>query len=477
MNTIADLKNNEYFKVFQEVGQIADKLGYECYVVGGFVRDFMLGKANHDLDFVVVGSGLEIAKAVGLHYNGKVSLYESYGTAKVDTKVGDLEFVGARKEFYHRESRNPIVEDGTLADDLARRDFTINDMAICVNADRFGELIDLSNGQADLKDKCIRCVGDANERFNEDPLRMLRAIRFATRFNFVPDLDVLSAIKNNASRIKIITQERITEEIHKMMLGAEPARAISLLNETGLLKYVLPEIDALKKNDVVNGVHHKDMFKHTLEVLAYVAQHSDDVWLRWAALFHDVGKPVVKKFEHSINLMVGKGRGQWTFINHAEVGAKMIQKIFKRMSLPMDERMKIVEDLVRYHMHPHNLCSTEVTDSAIRRLLFNLGDNIDALMILCNADITSGNAMKVKAFRDNYVYLVQRMKEVEEKDHIRNFQPPVDGNEIMEMFNLTPCRTVGILKEAVKNAILDGIIPNDHDEARQFVINTYNTMK
>lgn len=477
MNTIVDLKNNEYFNVFQEVGKIADRLGYECYVVGGFVRDFLLGKANHDIDFVVVGSGLNIAKEVGLFYNGKVSLYESYGTAKVDSKAGDLEFVGARKEFYHRESRNPIVENGTLADDLARRDFTINDMAICVNANRFGELVDPSHGQADLKDKCIRCVGDANERFDEDPLRMLRAIRFATRFGFTLHIDVLSAIKNNASRIKIITQERITEEIHKMMLGADPTRAISFISETGLMPYVLPEIEALKKNDVVNGVHHKDIFKHTLEVLAFVSRYSDDIWLRWAALFHDVGKPVVKKFEHGKDSMEGKGRGQWTFTNHAEVGAKMIQKIFKRMSLPMDDRMKIVEDLVHYHMHPHNLCSTEVTDSAIRRLLFNLGDNIDALMLLCRADITSTNEIKVQGFREKYNYLEERMVEIEEKDHIRNFQPPVDGNEIMEMFNLTPCRTVGILKEAVKNAILDGVIPNDHDEARQFVINTYNTMK
>lgn len=471
---IVDLKNNEYFKVFQEVGQIADKLGYECYVVGGFVRDFMLGKPNHDLDFVVVGSGLQMAKEVGLHYNGKVSLYESYGTAKVDSKVGDLEFVGARKEFYHRESRNPIVENGTLKDDLDRRDFTINDMAICVNSARFGELIDPYNGQGDLELGVIRCVGNAKERFDEDPLRMLRAIRFATRFQFSLDLEVISAIQKTAERINIITQERVTEELHKMMLCNMCADAILLLSETGLLKYVLPEIEALKKNKVINGVHHKDIFKHTLEVLAFVSRHSDDVWLRWAALFHDVGKPVVKKFEYGKDSIEGKGKGQWTFTNHAEVGAKMIQKIFKRMSLPMDDRMKLVKDLVYYHMHPHNLCSTEVTDSAIRRLLFNLGDNIDALMILCNADITSSNAMKVKSFRDNYIYLEQRMKEVEEKDYIRNFKPPVDGNEIMEMFNLTPCSTVGILKEAVKNAILDGIIPNDHDEARQFVINIYN---
>ena len=279
-------------------------------------------------------------------------------------------------------------------------------------------------------------------------------------------------LQENAERIKIITQERITEELNKMMSYPNCANAIILLSDTQLLKYVLPEIEVLKKNEVINGVHHKDMFGHTLEVLGFVSRHSDNVWLRWAALFHDVGKPVTKKFEHGKDSMEGKGRGQWTFVNHAEVGAKMISKIFKRMSLPMDERMKFVEDLVHYHMHPHNLCSTEVTDSAIRRLLFNLGDNIDALMILCNADITSGNEMKVKGFRENYVYLTKRMKEVEEKDHIRNFQPPIDGNEIMEMFNLSPCRTVGVLKEAVKNAILDGVIPNEYEAAKEFIINT-----
>lgn len=474
---IVDLTNNEYFKTFQEVGKVADELGYECYVVGGFVRDFMLSKVNHDLDFVVVGSGLKMAEALGKYYGGKVSLYESYGTAKVDAHGTELEFVGARKEFYHRESRNPIVENGTLKDDLDRRDFTINDMAICVNSTRFGELIDPYNGQGDLELGVIRCVGNAKERFDEDPLRMLRAIRFATRFQFALDLEVISAIQENAERIKIITQERITEELHKMMLCNKCAYAILSLSETGLLKYVLPEIEALKKNEVIYGVHHKDIFKHTLEVLVFVSRHSDNVWLRWAALFHDVGKPVTKKFEYGKDSMEGKGRGQWTFVNHAEVGAKMISKIFKRMSLPMDERMKFVEDLVHYHMHPHNLCSTEVTDSAIRRLLFNLGDNIDALMILCNADITSDNEMKVKGFRENYVYLTKRMKEVEEKDHIRNFQPPIDGNEIMEMFSLSPCRTVGVLKEAVKNAILDGVIPNEYEAAKEFVINEFNKMK
>lgn len=462
----AQLEKTRFDNIFRSVGQAADVLGYQCYVVGGFVRDFFLGKDNDDIDFVVVGSGLTIAEEVAKIYNTKADLYQNYGTAKVNANGIELEFVGARKEFYHRESRNPIVENGTLEDDLMRRDFTINDIAICVNSDNYGEVIDPNNGIDDLNNKIIRCVGSAYERFDEDPLRMLRAIRFAARFSFDVEENIYAAIKDAAPRIKIISQERICTELEKMMTCKNPAMAIRLLDETRLLDEVLKPLADLRGREVINGVSHKDVLKHTIQVLESVAKETENEWVRWAALLHDVGKGPTKKFENN----------QWSFTNHAEVGASMIPKIFKKMALPLDDRMQLVQKLVAHHMHPADLCGSEVTDSAIRRLMFNLGDHIDDLMILCNADITSSNAMKVKAFQDNYTYLLKRMVEVEESDHIRNFQPPIDGNEIMKMFNLTPCRTVGILKDAVKDAILDGKIKNTYEEAKQFVIDLYATL-
>ena len=459
--------NNGSFETLTIIGEVADTLRYPCYVVGGWVRDLLLGVDNDDIDVVVVGSGKTMAEAVAKRIHGKVSIYESYGTAQIMTNDGlEIEFVGARKEFYHRESRNPIVENGTLQDDMDRRDFTINDMAICLNADQFGNFIDPYNGYDDLRDGVIRCVGDAKERFDEDPLRMLRCIRFSARFDFVIDDETYNAICEMHDRLSIITKERILAELNKMMQAPFPRDAIENLKDTGLLHYVLPELEAACGQEVRDGKTHKDIYLHSVTVLENVASVSKNLYLRWAALLHDIGKVKVKAFKD----------GNWTFENHAEVGAKMIDGIFKRLTFPLDDRMQYVKKLIRLHMRPMNLCEEGVTDAAIRRILFDAGDDIDDLLVLCNADITSSNKSKVEAFQKNYEYLKKRMVELEESDRLRNFQPPVDGNEIMEMFNLTPCKMVGVLKESVKDAILDGIIPNEHDAAKTFVIQKFNEL-
>lgn len=460
--------NNGSYELLNRIGEVADSLHYPCYVVGGWVRDLLLGVKNKDIDVVVVGSGSVMAKEVANIIGGKVTVYESYGTAQILSDDGtEVEFVGARKEFYHRESRNPIVENGTLKDDMDRRDLTINDMAICLNKDNFGDFIDPYHGYEDLRDGIIRCVGNAKERFDEDPLRMLRCIRFATRFDFVIDDDTLNAMRELHDRLSIITKERILAEVNKMMQCEYPDDAIALLKDTELLQYVLPELDKACGVEECNGKRHKDIFAHSLKVLRNVAQVSGNLYLRWAALLHDVGKVQVKEFKD----------GNWTFENHAEVGAKMIDKIFKRLTFPLDERMQYIKTLIRLHMRPMQLCEDGVTDAAVRRLLFDAGDTIDDLLILCNADITSSHRDKVEKFQKNYEFLKKRMVELEESDRLRNFQPPVDGNEIMALFDLTPSRIVGVLKEKVKDAILDGIIPNEHDAAKQYVIEEFNKIK
>lgn len=448
--------------VFHLVGEAADSLGRECYVVGGYVRDIMLRRPSTDVDFVTVGSGIEVASEVARRLKGShLSVFRNYGTAQVKRRSVELEFVGARKESYHRESRNPVVEDGTLDDDIARRDFTVNAMALCVNAGRFGELIDRYNGIDDLRRGLIRTPLDPDVTFSDDPLRMMRAIRFATQLGFEIVDETFNAIRRNARRIEIISKERVADELMKIMRSPQPSRGCQLLFRSGLLKIIFPELAALRGIDVVNGVGHKDNFFHTMAVLDNVAAQTDNVWLRWAALLHDIAKPVTKRWDDKLG---------WTFHGHNAVGAKMVPRIFRRMKLPMNEHMKYVQKLVELHMRPIALVEEIVTDSAVRRMLFDAGDDVDDLMTLCSADITSKNQMKVERFRRNYELVKQKMVELEERDRIRNFQPPVDGIEIMQTFGLGECREVGIIKEHIKNAILDGEIPNEHEAARALML-------
>ena len=448
--------------VFHLVGEAADSLGRECYVVGGYVRDIMLRRPSTDVDFVTVGSGIEVASEVARRLKGShLSVFRNYGTAQVKRRSVELEFVGARKESYHRESRNPVVEDGTLDDDIARRDFTVNAMALCVNAGRFGELIDRYNGIDDLRRGLIRTPLDPDVTFSDEPLRMMRAIRFATQLGFEIVDETFNAIRRNARRIEIISKERVADELMKIMRSPQPSRGWQLLFRSGLLKIIFPELAALRGIDVVNGVGHKDNFFHTMAVLDNVAAQTDNVWLRWAALLHDIAKPVTKRWDDRLG---------WTFHGHNAVGAKMVPRIFRRMKLPMNEHMKYVQKLVELHMRPIALVEEIVTDSAVRRMLFEAGDDVDDLMTLCSADITSRNQMKVERFRRNYELVKQKMVELEERDRIRNFQPPVDGIEIMQTFGLGECREVGMIKEHIKNAILDGEIPNEHEAARALML-------
>ena len=445
-------------QIFHTVGEMADSLNRQCYTVGGYVRDLFLDRKSKDIDFVTVGSGIEVAQALAkkLGKGTHLSVFQNFGTAQVKYRGIELEFVGARRESYRRDSRKPIVEDGTLADDLSRRDFTINAMAICVNNSLFGELIDPYDGIGDLGRKLIRTPLDPDITFSDDPLRMMRAIRFATQLNFTIYPETFNAITRNASRITIISKERVMDELMKIMASPKPSIGWELLYRCGLLKLIFPEFAAMKGVEVVNGRGHKDNFYHTLEVLDNVAQKSDNVWLRWSALLHDIAKPVTKKWDDNIG---------WTFHNHNFIGAKMIPRIFKEMRFPLNEKMKYVQKMVELHMRPIALVEDEVTDSAVRRLLFDAGDDIEDLMTLCEADITSKNQEKVKRFLDNFIIVRRKLVEIEEKDRIRNFQPPVSGEEIMKLFGLQPSREVGTLKEHIKNAILDGIIPNERDAA------------
>jgi poly(A) polymerase len=449
--------------VMKMIGSVADELHRECYVVGGYVRDIFLERPCDDMDFVTVGSGIEVAKAVAkrLGKRAHLSVFRTYGTAQVKTRQWELEFVGARRESYRRESRNPIVEDGTLNDDQQRRDFTINAMAICLNQERYGELLDPFDGIGDLERRIIRTPLDPDITFSDDPLRMMRAVRFATQLEFDIFPDTFDAIRRNAGRIKIITRERIAEELMKIMSSPHPSRGWLLLDQCGLLPLIFPELAVLKGVETVNGRGHKDNFMHTLQVLDNVAAVSDNVWLRWAAVLHDVGKARTKRWDPQQG---------WTFHNHNFIGEKMVPKIFAKMRLPLNEHMKYVKKLVGLHMRPIALVEDEVTDSAVRRLLFDAGDDIDDLMMLCKADITSKNQNKVQRFRENFDLVKQKLVDIEEKDRVRNFQPPVDGEEIMQTFNLSPSRPVGFIKDAIKDAILDGIITNDYAAAHRLML-------
>jgi len=455
--------------VMKLVGNVADELHRECYVVGGYVRDIFLERNSNDIDFVTVGNGIEVARAVAarLGRRAHLSVFRTFGTAQVKTRQWELEFVGARRESYHRESRNPIVEDGTLDDDQKRRDFTINAMAICLNKDHYGELLDPFDGIGDLERRIIRTPLDPDITFSDDPLRMMRAVRFATQLDFDIFPDTFNAIRRNAKRINIITRERIAEELMKIMRSDQPSRGWMLLDQCGLLPLIFPELAALKGVETVNGRGHKDNFMHTLQVLDNVAAASHDVWLRWAALLHDVGKARTKRWDPQLG---------WTFHNHNFIGEKMVPKIFAKMRLPLNEHMKYVKKLVGLHMRPIALVEDEVTDSAVRRLLFDAGDDIDDLMTLCKADITSKNQNKVQRFRENFDLVKQKLVDIEEKDRVRNFQPPVDGEEIMQTFGLAPSRPVGYIKDAIKDAILDGVISNDYAEAYRLMHDKANEL-
>lgn len=448
--------------LFHSVGSIADSMNRQCYVVGGYVRDLFLCRHSKDIDFVTVGSGIEVAEAVARHLGrgARCNVFKNFGTAQVKFRDTELEFVGARRESYSHDSRKPVVEDGTLDDDLSRRDFTINAMAMSVNRDNFGELIDPYDGVGDLDRQLIRTPLDPDITFSDDPLRMMRAIRFATQLGFTIYDETFEAISRNASRIKIISHERIADELMKIMSSPVPSIGWTLLMNCGLLSYILPELEAMKGVETVNGRGHKDNFYHTLTVLDNVARKSDNVWLRWGALLHDIAKPVTKRWD---------GKSGWTFHNHNFIGAKMVPRIFRNLRLPLNEKMKYVQKLVELHMRPIALVEDEVTDSAVRRLLFDAGDDIDELMTLCEADITSKNQVKVRQFLDNFALVRRKMVELEEKDRIRNFQPPVSGEEIMEIYGLSPSREVGQIKESIKNAILDGVIPNERDAALEYL--------
>ena len=450
------------------VGEEADRLGLECYVIGGYVRDIFLHRDSTDIDVVVVGSGIDLAQAVAkrLGKGAHLSVFKTYGTAQVKRGKIELEFVGARRESYQHDSRNPIVEDGTLEDDQNRRDFTINAMAVCLNQERYGELLDPFGGIHDMNECTIRTPLDPDITYSDDPLRMMRAIRFATQLGFYLDRETFESIERNAGRIKIITKERIVEELNKIMLSRKPSVGWILLDKTGLLPLIFPELSALKGVETKDGKGHKDVFYHTLQVLDNLAQQSDNnLWIRWAALLHDIGKPKSKAWDDHAG---------WTFRNHNYLGAKMIPRIFKTMKMPQNEKMQYVIKMVDLHMRPINLIEDTVTDSAVRRLLFEAGDDIDDLMLLCDADITSKNEEKVRRFHKNYELVRQKMIELEEKDRIRNFQPPVRGEEIMQLLNLEPCARVGELKNAIKDAILDGIIPNEYEAAKAYLLKIAN---
>lgn len=449
--------------IFHTISEVADELQLECYVVGGYVRDIFLERPSDDIDCVVVdptkqtpAPGIAIAKALRKKLGRKayVSVFKNFGTAQVKMGEEEIEFVGARKESYQRDSRKPIVEDGTLEDDQNRRDFTINAMAICLNKDRFGELVDPFGGLDDLWDGIMRTPLDPDITFSDDPLRMLRCIRFATRFNFMIEDETFEALERNAERLKIISYERISEELNKTLMTKTPSRGFVDLQRSGLLNIILPELSAMDMVEERNGKAHKNNFYHTLEVLDNVAKSDGGLWLRWAALLHDIGKPKSKRWDNQLG---------WTFHSHAFIGAKMIPALFNRLKLPLDMKMKYVQKMVDLHMRPINIADNEVTDSAVRRLVNDAGDDIDDLLILCEADITSKNEVRKRNFRNNYQLVRAKIEDLKERDFKRLLQPVIDGNEIMEMFNLQPSREVGVLKQYLKDAVLDGIVENERE--------------
>ncbi|MBE2247493.1 MAG: HD domain-containing protein [Candidatus Competibacteraceae bacterium] len=438
-------------------------LGIDTYLVGGYVRDVLLGRHCNDIDIMSVGKGLDLAEKVAkrLQLADKLVVYKNFGTALIHHENLEIEFVGARKESYRANSRKPIVEDGSLEDDLSRRDFTINALAVKLNQKDFGKMIDLFDGLTHLQHGLLKTPLDPDITYSDDPLRMMRAIRFATQLHFRIDDNSLAAISANAERIKIVSSERIADELNKIILALRPSIGFSMLSETGLLRHIFPEMEELKGVEYIKGKGHKDNFWHTLQVLDNVATQSSNLWLRWASILHDIAKPATKKFEPIVG---------WTFHGHEELGARMVPRIFRKLSLPLNDKMKYVQKLVKLHLRPIALVKEEITDSAIRRLLFEAGDDIDDLMLLCSADITSKNEEKVKRYIKNFQLVQTKLQEVEEKDRIRNFQPPVTGELIMQTFGIGPCREIGILKNSVKDAILDGLIENDPQQAFQYML-------
>ena len=461
-------------EIFHQIATVADRMGVECYVVGGYVRDIFLERPSNDIDVVVVGSGIQVAEELKrlLGKKAHLSVFRNFGTAQVKVRGAhqqeiEVEFVGARKESYSHDSRKPIVEDGTLEDDQNRRDFTINAMAICLNKSRFGELVDPFNGLADLEDGIIATPLEPEVTFSDDPLRMMRCIRFATQLNFQIEEDTFAALERMADRIKIVSGERIKDELNKIILAPHPSIGFEYLQRSGLLQMILPELSALDIVEQKNGRAHKNNFYHTLEVLENVVKHSDSLWLRWAALMHDVGKTKSKRWENGIG---------WTFHNHNHIGAKMVPQIFRRLALPLDAKMKYVQKLVELHMRPIVIADEEVTDSAVRRLLSDAGDDIDDLMTLCEADITSKNEGRKKMFLENFRMVREKLVDLQEKDYKRLLQPVIDGNEIMAMFHLTPCKEVGVLKQFLKDAVLDNRVENEREPLMQLLVSKAHEM-
>lgn len=453
---VTDKRHPLAAQVFRRIQRIVDDKGLQAFVIGGFVRDYYLRRPSNDIDVVVIGSGIEVAEALGRELRTKVSIFKTFGTAMLRCDGWEIEFVGARKESYSRDSRKPVVEAGTIEDDQRRRDFTINALAWSLNDATFGELVDPFDGMGDMERLIIRTPCDPDVTFDDDPLRMLRAVRFASQLGFDIYPDTFDAIQRNAHRIEIVSKERIITEINKIVLSPRPSIGFELLEMTGLLKLVFPELDTLKGVERRGSHAHKDNFRHTLQVLDNVAQRSDDLWLRWAALLHDIAKPATKAYDPKIG---------WTFHGHEVLGSKMVPSIFRTMKLPLNDRMKFVQKMVFLHLRPIVLSEDLVTDSAVRRLLFEAGDDVESLMTLCEADITSGIESKVKRYMQNFELVRRKMADIEEKDRVRNFQPPISGELIMSTYGIPPCREIGDIKAIIKDAILDGQIPNEYDAA------------